>query len=196
MAYTTAALVKSYLGITGTGDDTLLGLLIVQAQDAIDDYTQRTFEAASDTTRLYTVGVDTDGRYLYLDEDLCSITTVTTNADASSPTTLTDETDFITIPRNKTPYIALEIMRGSNYTWTYTDDPELGVSIVGKFAYSTSPPANIVHATERLVGYYFRQKDSQVFDVTAIPDAGVITVPVGIPADVKKILEVYRRRTY
>ena len=198
MAYITKAEVKTYLGVsaTATTDDDLLDDLIDKAQSSIETYTQRIFSASADSTRLYTVGVDTDGRYLYLDEDLADITSVTTDADATSPTTLTDETDYITIPRNTTPYIALVLMAGSNYTWTYTTDPELGVSVVGKFAYSETPPVDILHACTRLVGYYYRQKDSQVFDVTAIPDAGIISIPQGIPADVKRILEPYRRRTY
>jgi hypothetical protein len=72
----------------------------------------------------------------------------------------------------------------------------MGIEVVGKFAYSTSAPNDIVHATERLVGYYYRQKDSQVFDVTAIPDAGVLMIPQGIPADVKLLLKPYVRAVY
>jgi len=67
------------------------------------------------------------------------------------------------------------------------------VYISGKWSYSSSAPDDIVHACVRLSAYYFRQKDAQVFDVTAIPDAGVITMPQGIPADVKLMLEPYRR---
>lgn len=36
MAYCTAAQVKSYLGITTTGDDTLIGNIIPRAQAFID----------------------------------------------------------------------------------------------------------------------------------------------------------------
>jgi hypothetical protein len=69
----------------------------------------------------------------------------------------------------------------------------MGVEISGKWAYSTTPPADIEHACIRLVGYYYRQKDAQVFDVTVIPEAGAITIPKGIPDDVKKILLPYRK---
>jgi hypothetical protein len=44
-----------------------------------------------------------------------------------------------------------------------------------------------------LAAYYYQQKDAQVFDTVAIPDAGVITIPSGIPADVKLILAPYRK---
>jgi len=197
MAYTTAALLKSYLGVTGSADDTLIGLLITQAQEAIDNYTQRTFEASADTTRKYTVGLDTCGDTLYFDEDICSITSIANNADdGSGGTALTQNTDYITFPRNRTPYHKIRLLSSSNYYWQYTYAPENGITVTGKFAYSTSAPVDIVHATERLVGYYYRQKDSQVFDVTAIPDAGVITIPQGIPADVKAILKPYVRMVY
>lgn len=197
MAYTTSALVKSYLGITGSGDDTLIGLLIDQACTAIDTYTSRTFSASADSTRYYTVGLDTQGRDLYLDEDLCSITSVANNADdGSGGTALTEGTHYIGLPRNTTPFHVLRLLSSSDYFWQYTYNPEDGITVVGKFAYSENPPNDIIHATERLVGYYYRQKDSQVFDVTAIPDAGVITVPVGIPADVKLLLKPYRRIVY
>jgi len=84
MAYTDAATLKTYLGVSGAGDDTLLTALIARAQSAIDAYTSRTFEASADTTRKFTVGKDTDGRKLYLDEDLSSITAIVTNADDGS----------------------------------------------------------------------------------------------------------------
>jgi len=193
MAYISSANLKTYLGVTGAGDDALIAILVANAQQAIDTFCQRTFESSSDSKRYFTVGVDTDGRDLHLDEDLCSITTVKTNFDNASPDSLTDGTDFITIPRNITPYHTLRLLNSSDYSWTYTDDPELGIEVDGKWAYSTSAPADIVQACYRLAGYYYRQKDAQVFDVTAIPEAGVMTIPQGIPKDVEKILMPYRK---
>jgi hypothetical protein len=192
MAYTTESAVRSYLGTTTTGDATLITDLIGRAQKAIDAYTQRTFEHSSvAATRYFTVGEDTCGRVLVLDTDLCSITDVITDADGT-PTTI-GSTEYITYPRNITPYHQLKILGSSTKSWTYTSNPETGVYISGKWSYSSSAPDDIVHATVRLAAYYYRQKDAQVFDVTAIPDAGVITTPQGIPADVKLLLDPYRR---
>jgi len=193
MAYTTAALLKTYLGVSGSSDDTLLTALIARAQSAIDNYTGRTFEASADTTRKFTVGVDTEGRMLYFDEDICSITTVKTNADDGSGGTTITSTYYITHPRNRTPYYAIEIMGSADYAWEYTDDPTAGITVAGKWAYSTSAPDDIVHATIRLAGYFYKQKDAGVFDTTAIPDAGIIQVPQGIPRDVQLILAPYRK---
>lgn len=197
MAYTTAALVKTYLDISGATDDALITTLIERAQKFIDTYTQRTFEASADSTRKYTVGVDTKDDVLFFDADIYSITSIANNADdGSGGTALTQNTHYITYPRNTTPYIGIRLLGSSGYYWTYTYNAENGISVTGKFAYSASAPADIVHACVRLSGYYYRQKDSQVFDVTAIPDAGIIQVPVGIPTDVKKILDIYRKKVY
>jgi len=191
MAYTTAALLKTYLGVSGSGDDTLLTALIARAQSAIDHYTGRTFEASGDTTRKFTVGVDTDGNMLYFDEDCAAITTVTTNADNGSGGTTIAAAYYVTYPRNRTPYYAIEIL--NTYSWEYTTDAENGITVAGKWAFSTSAPDDIVHATIRLAAYFYRQKDAGVFDTTAIPDAGIIQIPQGIPRDVQLILNPYRK---
>lgn len=191
MAYCSDEDVKEYLDITTLGDDTLLADLIDRAQKGIDSYTGRTFEdPGADATRYFTVGVDTDGLYLYFDEDIYSITTVKSNADNASPTTITSS-EYVTIPRNTTPYYGIKILTSSNEYWDYTDDPENGIEITGRWAYSSAAPADVVQACARWAAYMYRQKDAQVFDVTAIPDAGVITIPQGIPVDVKMLLDPY-----
>ena len=188
MAYCTVADVKQYLGNTTTDDDTLLGELIPRAQKAIETHTHRVFEATSDTTRVFDADCDTDDRLLYLDEDIVSITTVT-NGDGTTVTS----SQYVTYPRNRTPYYAVELKLSPGIIWEYdsSSDPEGAISVTGKWAYSESPPDDIVHACIRLVGYYYRQKDSQVYDTTATPELGTITVPMGLPKDVKTIVRPY-----
>lgn len=191
MAYCTSTDVKLYLGIESEDDDALITALIARAQAAIEQHTHRVFASTADSTRLFTVGKDTDGRMLWFDEDLAKApTTVTSNADGTSSTTISS-TEYITHPRNRTPYYGLSIKASVSKSWTYENDPEGGVTVAGRWAYSTAPPADVKHACVRLSAYYYRQKDSQVFDVQALPEAGVITVPQGVPADVKLILEPY-----
>jgi hypothetical protein len=100
---------------------------------------------------------------------------------------------YVTNPRNQTPWYGLRFKLNSGLYWTFDQDPENAISITGRWAYSVTAPADIVHATVRMATYMYRQKDSNTFDVTAIPGAGVIEVPQGIPRDVGKILEPYRR---
>lgn len=190
MTYCGPSDVKTYLGITGTGDDGLIGSLCQRATEAIDRYTRRTFEAVTDTTRYYdAIGNHIRGRTLYLDTDCVSVTSVTNgdgNAISSSERTVW--------PRNETPFSAIRIKGTAGKYWTYDDDWEDAIVVTGRFAYSTSPPDDIIQAAIRWAAYMYRQKDSQVFDTTAIPDAGVITVPQGIPADVRMMLDPYVRQ--
>lgn len=192
MAYTSAANLKSYLGVTAVTDDALLTQLISRAQGAIDNYCGRTFEASVDTTHKFTVNVDTDDDMLFLDDDLCQITSIITDADASIPVTLTT-TEYVTHPRNRTPYHAIELLESCEHDWTYTTNPQNGVTVTGRWAWSVTAPDDISHACIRLAAYFYKQKDAGVYDTTAIPDAGVIQVPQGIPQDVKIILSNYRR---
>lgn len=190
MAYTSAATVKSYLGIEGSGDDTLIGTLITAAQAWIDAYTGRTFEASADAERYFdcVAGV-IEGRRLWLDRDLCSITTIT-NGDSTEVTSA----QYVTRPRNDTPYYAIDLLSSAGIYWTYTDDVEDAITVDGKWAYSASAPSDVAQACTRLAAYLYQQKDAQVFDTTAMPEAGVITVPQGMPRDVKLMLAPYLRR--
>lgn len=190
MAYTTAALVKTYLGETGSGDDTLLGTLVSAAQSWIDQYADRTFEAAADSTRYFDcLSPTVSGSRLWLDHDLASIKTIT-NGDG----VVVASGEYVTEPRNSTPYFAIDLLPSKGKSWTYSTDPQKAIAIEGKWAFSATAPAVIQQACTRLAAYLYRQKDAQVFDVTAMPEAGVITVPQGMPRDVKLILAPYVRR--
>lgn len=192
MAYCTASEVKTYAGITSSADDTLLGTLITAAQAWIDDHCGRTFEASQDTTRTIALNHRTlHGRRLYLPADLCAITSVVNDADGSDTTITADQ--YFTEPRAETPYFALTLKGSTSLYWTYSHDAENAVEITGRWAYSTTAPAAIKQACIRLATFLYRQKDASTFDTTAIPDAGVILTPQGMPRDVALMLEPYKR---
>lgn len=190
MAYTNTAAVKAYLGETGSDDDDLLDALVEAAQAWVDNHTGRTFEASADATRyLDCTAPVVDGRRLWLDRDLCAITSIT-NGDGVAVAS----TEYVTQPRNETPYYAIDLLSSKSVYWTFTDDVENAIAIVGRWAYSTTAPNAVAQAAKRLAAYLYRQKDAQVFDVTAMPEAGVIQVPQGMPRDVKLMLAPYVRR--
>jgi len=194
MAYCTLDDVKIYLDVEGIGDDGLIEDLIDRAQKAIDSHTDRTFEdPGADATRNFTVGIDTNGSELIFDEDIYSITTVKNNADDGSGGDTVTDSEYITLPRNETPYYGIKLLTSSSVYWRYTDDPEAGIKITGRWAYSSGAPDDIVQACARWAAYMYRQRDAQVFDVTAIPSAGVIQIPSGMPADVRILLNPYIR---
>lgn len=174
--YATVSQLKEYLSISGDEDDALLERLVKAATAAIDSYCARRFAAVEATRRYGRESIA--GTDLWLDDDLWSAQRVVNGSELQSE-------DYILLPRNGPPYSRIRARSG----WNAAED----VEVTGTWGYSAEPPENIVHACVRLAAYYYRQRDAQVFDVTAIPDQGVITVPKGIPADVRQLLSAYRR---
>ena len=105
--------------------------------------------------------------------------------------TLIANTNYWLVPFNLTPHYAIQLKKNTGVYWQFDTDDRVSVS--GTWGYSTTAPGDIKMACLHLAAFYFRSKDSQVFDVTAIPDAGVITIPQGIPATVTRILERYKK---
>jgi hypothetical protein len=185
MSYATTTELKSYLDVAGSADDALLTRLLERASVAIDSYTHRSFAAALATS--YYSSDRVDGDLLTLDGDLFSVTTLK-NGEGNTIAS----TDYWLLPRNiGPPYQAIKLKAEADYSWTFDTDGE--IEVYGLWGYSSDPPDDIVHACLRLAGYYYRQKDAQTFDVTALPDQGIITIPKGLPADVKQLLDPYKR---
>lgn len=186
--YTTTALLKTYLGITGSNDDTLLGTLIDRAQAMIDSHCHRTFEASANTSRTFDAGRDVNGAVLYLDYDLCSINSIT-NGDGTTVTT----SQYTTEPRNETPYYAIRLLSSAGIAWTYSTDPEDAITISGKWAYSENAPNDIVHVALRLAGYLYRQRDNAADLDRAVIAGNATILPAQLPSDIKAILAPYWR---
>jgi uncharacterized phage protein (predicted DNA packaging) len=191
--YISLAELKEYLKIDSGSEDHILEECIEDAQAQIEGHTSRVFEASADSTRYFAVGKDTDEDDLYFDEDICAITTVKTNADNGSGGTTIIPSYYFTTPRNRTPYFKITLSSDCPYSWDYTNNPEGGITVTGKWAYSLTAPYDIKRACRRLAGYNYKNREAQVFDTTAIPEQGVIMIPKGIPADVIRILEPYRK---
>lgn len=187
MAYITVDELKDYLKIGDDEDDALLAALISSAESIFEgpDMTGRAFEASADTTRNFDAYADTDGYTLWLDEDLCAITSIT-NGDGDVLTTA----EYTTQPRNETPYYAIKLLASSGLTWE-TDsngDPEDAIAIVGRWAYSTTPDEKVKHAIKRLAAWLYRQKDTSAdLDRPFIAQSGVTIMPSAMPQDVVQL---------
>jgi hypothetical protein len=183
MAYTSAANVKQYLGISTDADDAILAVLVNAAQSFIESYTGRLFEPY--TATITHTGSDIYDGELLLQDDLLSLTGITVNG------TLIDISGAVLLGgMHGEPYYAVRLDAFEGY---HSDDDM--IQVTGQWGYGLTVPADIMHACNRLAAYYYRQRDAQVFDTTAIPGTGVITIPRGIPADVQKILDRYRALT-
>lgn len=196
MAYTTVADLKTYMDISGSTDDSLLGVLIGAAQKQIETKTGRVFEVPADTTRRFTpLGVNYDGSLWYdgltlgLDFDLCQLTSIINGDGSNIPTNA-----VVLLPLNGVPYSAIRIKLNTQYVWTYTGSPDGSVAIVGRWGWSITPPADIVECTKELAARMYRRRngtETRVMD--AISADGVSMKSFKLPDDIADLLEPYRR---
>lgn len=170
-------------------DDDLLSECILRAQKVIDARTRRTFECYEDSTRTFDAVYDVSGRTLYLDKDLCAITTIT-NGDGSSITAL----HVVSEPRSSTPYYGLTLKASTGLVWTYEEDPQDAISVTGRWAYSITPPPDIEQACVRLAAWMYRQKDNSAeADRPMVTADGATLMPSRLPSDVETIIAPYKR---
>lgn len=198
MAYLTAAELKTYLGISSSSEDSLLTALIAQAQAYIEAQTGRVFEAGADTTRRFdavsdVIG-DEDGRRLTLwlhGYDLCAVTSVT-NGDG----TTVSSSQYVTEPRGETPYWGLRLKANASVAWTYSETPEDAIVIVGRWAYSTSAPADVVMAARDLAVWLYRRRGQEgaSLDAPQVSPSGMMLFPAKVPDTVKMVVEKYQKK--
>jgi len=192
MAYLELEDLRGYLDIDITSDNPLLQEAIEAAAQYINSQTNRVFEAETDTRYYDRSALDRwDSRLLNLfDDDLLTVTTLT-NGDSSS--TAIAATDYWLVDRNLgPPYHGVLLKTDISSYWEW--DTDYWVSIAGTWGYSTTVPDDIRRATAILAAYFYRQKDAQMFETTAIVESGAIAIPQGIPATVDRVINRYKRR--
>lgn len=193
MAYASLADLKAYVNVdsTNANDDALLTRFLAAAEAAVDAYTGRHFEATADTTRRFHAVEDVWGRDLVLDADLCAITSIT-NGDGVAVAAAS----YTTLPANSAPYYALRLKGSSGVAWTWADDPEDAITVVGRWAYSTSAPADVMQATLRMAAFLYRQRDNSdaLAERPMMSTDGVLLLPSRLPIDVQELLAHYRKR--
>lgn len=172
-----------------TKGDTNITRLLTAASRAIDRYVsrtrQRTFAVSDDTTRTFNVLNKVIGKTLYLDTDLCAVTTVSN--DGTPTTAYTLESDY----PHTTCYARIRLKTGE---WTYSAStyPDAAASVTGKFAYSLTPPSDIIQATIQLCLMVWRQRNTVANISTAmISGDGTLIMPDGLPKSVVDLIEPY-----
>ena len=191
MAITTVGAVKDCLGgILSGDDDGFIESLIDRAEAFIDDQTGRQFVAA-DETRYYDPTDEDffDGAFLYLDKDLVSITTLT-NGDGD---VLTAATEYIKMPVNDAPpYNTIKLIETGGISWTYDDDPEIAVVIVGSWGYQATVPTAIAEAGALLAAWYYRAREAGPDADRTIIAGGTVIAPAVVPGLVEEMIAPYR----
>ena len=187
MAYVTIFELKNYLDISVEDDDIILTACIDRAEAAIETYTNRDFEAST-ATKYY--GWDAvDGLYLWLDDDLYSLTSI---ANGDSDSTAIATANVTLWPRNQgPPYTKIRLNDGANTVWQI--DTDYWITIIGTWGYSSTPSNDVKQAALRWAAYMYRQIDTGDFETVALAEAGIIAVQQGVPQDVRVLLDPHRR---
>jgi hypothetical protein len=188
--YTTTAEVKTYLRITSSADDTLIGTLVTRASALIDDACGRWFTAQTATRKYDAVGNHITGRLLLVDADLLTVSTLT-NGDGSNIAT----SDIILRPINWPPYFGIALKASSNLNWTYQTDPAGAISVTGTWGYAATPPAAIAQASVRLAAWLYRQRDTgaELSAEPLISERGTVRPPSRLPRDVEDMISPFVR---
>lgn len=199
MAYISASDLKAYMGITSSSDDTQLGLACTRAQSVVEGYTNRVFEWAGAATIKYFTPINEklggqladDGRTLYtFGFDILEVSSITNGDGNNIPTNA-----IVTLPLNVTPGYAIRIKSNTSYVWTFTGSPDAAIAISAKWAYTATPPAEVIAATLRIASYLYRQREGTPDTDRAIMSAdGVVLAAPKIPTDATMMLQAYRRR--
>lgn len=95
------------------------------------------------------------------------------------------EDEYLHVRRIMSPTIML-VTRGANGTTAATHAKGKAISI-------WRPWPDVWEAVCELAAYLYDLKDSQVYDVTATAETGMMVIPKGIPAQVKLAVRAYRR---
>jgi hypothetical protein len=115
------------------------------AHQRINDDSRRNFEATADTVKYFNPLEDVRGRELCLYTDLSYITSITVDG-AALPST-----EYITDPRNSTPWEAIKLRTNSAYQWTYSTAPEDAIVITGRWAVMDNKPITAIARATNVV---------------------------------------------
>jgi hypothetical protein len=134
--YCSREAVKRAIGIQGVDHDPMIDRIIEGVSRQIDHITRRFFIPKTET-RLYRWPPEQSTRadYLWLDQDLLAVTTLRSEAQNSSPTTIAS-TDYFLEPNNVLPYNRIEIDASSTASFQAGDTPQRSISVLGRWGYS------------------------------------------------------------
>lgn len=182
--------VRQREGISATVDDNMIGKIIDAATTVINNKTRRVWVASSLTTRKFDAAEDVNGLELTFDMDCAGIDTIT-NGDGTTVTS----SEYFTNPSNDTPYYSIQLKPSGSIAWEPDSNGDYrdAISISGYWGYTQNDvPNEVQEAAIQLSAFYYRIKDQNLNDVTAV-DAGTFIIPAGSPATVRDILKPLQR---
>lgn len=189
---------RTYLGATETADDALLLDMIAAATAFVESEagTGRVWTAAS-ATRTYDAVRDVDGRALYLDADLVSVTTLT-NGDGATIAPSAYVLERSGGGRNAPPYRIVRLKANGTVDWRYTTDPEGAISVAGLWGAASAPPERIRQIAREVAAYLYRRRTASGdagADRPLLTGDGVTVLAARLPADLMARIRAERSIT-
>jgi hypothetical protein len=189
VAYPTDAQLKTWLGISGAGDDAQVTFVNTAAKGFVERYCNRIFEGASSVKnfpvrRPY---VSRNGLRLSLFQDAAAVTAVT-NGDGVA---FTVATELLLHPIDP-PYYEIHVKPTSGKVFYSANDTPIAVTATWGFA-TTCPPA-IFEAILEIGVILYRGRESGG-SVGQVGRSGVFIQGVEIPKLIVDVLDEYKRVT-
>ena len=189
---------KTYLGLSGSGQDDNLENAIEGASREIDQYTGRIFYQTSSQDNYYTP----NNFFMQAVDDISTATGLVvkldTTDDGTHNKTLTKDTDFALLPVNVTnaldqnqPYTQIKILDNRS---SERFDPDIfnNIKVTAQFGFSSVPDA-IKQATFLQATRLFKRKDSP-FSVYGNPETGTAELFNKFDPDALKLIKGYSKR--
>lgn len=174
--YVTVSELKSWMRITVSGEDTILGFTVTAASRAVDGFCNRQFGSITPAAaRYYSWDGSCDGgRDLLLIDDLQTATDlvvgIDTDGDGDSDVTLVNGTDFDLWPANAAadgyPWIGLQLRPAATRFPRYAR----GTIVTAKWGWTAVPDA-VVQATLFQGSRFFARRNAP-FGVAGSPEVG------------------------
>ena len=189
--------IKTYIGLSGSGQDTNLESAVESASREIDQYCGRIFYETTSQVRTYTP----TNRYELEVDDISTVTGLVvkldTTDDGSYDTTLTINTDFIVSPVNRSnvldenqPITMLKIL-DKRSSERFDVDIINNVQVTAKYGFSSVPSA-IKQATFLQATRLLKRKDSP-FSTYGNPQTGTAELFNRFDPDALKLIKGYTK---
>jgi hypothetical protein len=134
--YATREAVKRAVRSNGSENDEAIDRLIEAASRDVENMTHRWFIPRTQTRLFKWPGTYGLGDILWMDADLISVTTLQTQAQDSSPTTIASSDYFLEPSNNAPPYNRIEIDISSSAAFESGDTSQRSISVAGSWGFS------------------------------------------------------------
>src|SRR5574343_961611 len=184
--------VKEELHITSDDMDFRILSMVMQAQTFIDNYCKRTFAVGTAGVIKYYDGAESP----FWIDDCTAISAIALDEESDGTwSSSMAATDYVLKPYNSNPKTWLELSANSDYG-SFCSGVTKGVKITGTWGYDTTVPEDVRRAAIIQCCHWFQRGKTGYATYAGNADVGLLVPEKGLDADVKQILEPYRKVQY